>query len=578
MRRSIFSKVFGGYLFIILGLSTFILLFSFNTIRHHYIETLTDRLQNTGVALRPSVVPLLDKNHAEALDGLVRDIGKEARVRITVIDARGVVLADSQDDPKKMENHGARPEVVEARSGKTGRALRFSSTENQDMLYVAIPLQEGGRIVGVLRTSLFLTQIESLLLSLKIDIVKVALIIAVLSLIGALLFSRSLSRPIKELMAAASRIGSGDLNARVFLKKRDEIGLLADTFNYMSEQLSNSFSELSSEKEELDAVISSLREGLVVLDKRGVILHCNESFKMLANADVAAGQLFWEVFRNPDFTQLLENARKERKDYTGEVELGEKTYACSVTFLEAGEKTVSIFHDITEIKKLERIKKDFVINVSHELRTPLTAIKGFVETLEEEVSDEGKRYLDIIKRNTDRLINIVSDLLLLSELEEREKLQVERIDLKTLVQNILRMFDQRLKDKGLTFSLEAAEGLPHVNGDPFKLEQMMVNLMDNAIKYTERGEIRVTIGSAEGKVLIRIRDTGIGIPSQDLARIFERFYVVDKSRSRKFGGTGLGLSIVKHIVLLHNGTIDVESSSDGGSTFTITLPIDPSQG
>jgi len=400
----------------------------------------------------------------------------------------------------------------------------------------------------------------------------------VLSLIGALLFSRSLSRPIKELMAAASRIGSGDLNARVFLKKRDEIGLLADTFNYMSEQLSNSFSELSSEKEELDAVISSLREGLVVLDKRGVILHCNESFKMLANADVAAGQLFWEVFRNPDFTQLLENARKERKDYTGEVELGEKTYACSVTFLEAGEKTVSIFHDITEIKKLERIKKDFVINVSHELRTPLTAIKGFVETLEEEVSDEGKRYLDIIKRNTDRLINIVSDLLLLSELEEREKLQVERIDLKTLIQNILRMFDQRLKDKGLTFSLEAAEGLPHVNGDPFKLEQMMVNLMDNAIKYTERGEIRVTIGSAEGKVLIRIRDTGIGIPSQDLARIFERFYVVDKSRSRKFGGTGLGLSIVKHIVLLHNGTIDVESSSDGGSTFTITLPIDPSQG
>jgi two-component system phosphate regulon sensor histidine kinase PhoR len=578
MTRSLFSKVFGGYLFIIVALSTFILLFSFNTIRHHYLEGLTDRLQNTAVALRPAVIPLLDKNHGDALNALVRNIGKEASTRITVTNAQGIVLADSQEDPKQMENHGARPEVVEARSGGTGRALRFSSTENQEMLYVAIPLQEGGRIVGVLRTSLFLTQIESLLLSLKIDILKVALIIAMLSLIGAFLFSSSLSKPIKELMAAASRIGSGDLTARVFLKKRDEIGKLADTFNYMSEQLSNSFSELSREKEELDAIISSLKEGLVVLDKRGVILHYNESFKMLANADVAEGQLFWEVFRNPDFTQLLENARKERRGCTGEVELSEGTYVCNVTFLESGEKTVSVFHDITEIKKLERIKKDFVINVSHVLRTPLTAVKGFVETLEGEVSDEGKRYLDIIKRNTERLISIVSDLLLLSELEERDELQLERINLKTLVQNVLHMFDHRLKEKGLTFSLEAAEGLPSLNGDPFKLEQMFVNLLDNAVKYTEKGEIRVTIGAVDGKVLIRIRDTGIGIPRQDLARIFERFYVVDRSRSRKFGGTGLGLSIVKHIVLLHNGTIDVESSSDGGSTFTITLPIDTSQG
>lgn len=574
MTRSIFSKVFGGYLFIILALSTFILLFSFNTIRHHYIESLTDRLQNTGLALRPTVVPLLDKNRVDALNALVRNIGKEANTRITVIDAKGVVLADSQEDPKKMENHGARPEVVEAHSGKTGQALRFSSTENQEMLYVAIPLQENGKVVGVLRTSLFLTQIESLLFSLKIEILKVALIIAILSLIGALLFSNSLSRPIKELMSAASRIGSGDLSVRVFLKKRDEIGKLADTFNYMSEQFSTSFSELSREKEELDAVISSLKEGLVVLDKRGVILHCNESFKILAGADAAEGQLFWEVLRNPDFTQLLERARKERKGYTGEVELGDKTYACSVTFLGAGEKTVSVFHDITEIKKLERVKKDFVVNVSHELRTPLTAIKGFVETLEDEVTDEGKHYLDIIQRHTDRLINIVSDLLLLSELEEKEKLEVEKIDLKTLAQNVLHMFDHRLKEKGLTLSLEAAEGLPGIHGDPFKLEQMFVNLMDNAVKYTEKGGITLSLQPMDDKVTVRVRDTGVGIPKQDLPRIFERFYVVDKSRSRRIGGTGLGLSIVKHIVLLHNGTIDVQSSQGAGTTVTVTLPAD----
>jgi two-component system phosphate regulon sensor histidine kinase PhoR len=576
MKRSIFTKVFGGYLFIILALSAFVLLFSFNTIRQHYLDMLTDRLQNISVALRPAALPLLDKEHADALNGLVRKVAQETNTRITVIDTLGVVLADSQEDPRKMENHGARPEVLEAHSGKTGRALRFSSTKNQEMLYVAIPLEKNGRVVGVLRTSLFLTQIEALLSSLKIDILKVAIIIAILSLIGALLLSNSLSRPIKELMAVASRIGSGDFSARVFLKNRDEIGTLASTFNYMAEQVRTSFSQLSGEKEELDAIISSLNEGLVVLDKRGVILHFNESFKKLVGTDIAAGQLFWEVFRSSDFTQLLEQSRKERTGCTGEVEFADKIYACSVTFLPVGEKTVSVFHDITEIKKLERVKKDFVVNVSHELRTPLTAIKGFVETLEEEVTDDGKRYLEIIRRNTDRLINIVSDLLLLSELEEKEELQMEKIDLKTVAQNVLHMFDHRLREKGLALSFEAAEGLPEVNGDPFKLEQMFVNLMDNALKYTEKGGITLALQPLDGKVSVRIRDTGIGIPKQDLPRIFERFYVVDKSRSRRIGGTGLGLSIVKHIVLLHNGTIDVQSSQGVGTTVTVTLPSETS--
>jgi len=572
MKRSIFTKVFGGYLFIILALFAFVILFSFNTIRHHYLEALSQRLQNISAALKPAVLPLLDTEHADALNSLLKNVGQETDARITVIDARGVVLADSQEDPKKMENHGTRPEVIEAGSGKTGQALRFSSTKNQEMLYVAIPLEKNGRVVGVLRTSLFLTQIEALLSTLKTDILKVALIITIISLIGALLFSRSLSRPIKQLTAVASRIGSGDFGARVFLKNRDEIGTLASSFDYMAEQLSTAFSQLSSEKEELDAIISSLNEGLVVLDKRGVILHFNESFKKLVGTEIAAGQLFWEVFRSPDFTGLLEQSRKERSGCTGEVKFADRVYACSVTFLPVGEKTVSVFHDITEIKKLERVKKDFVVNVSHELRTPLTAIKGFVETLEEEVTNVGKRYLDIIHRNTDRLINIVSDLLLLSEMEEKEELQVEKIDLKTMAQNVLHMFDHPLMEKGLTLSFEAAEELPEVTGDPFKLEQVFVNLMDNAVKYTEKGGITITLRPENGWVLVQIRDTGIGIPKQDLPRIFERFYVVDKSRSRKIGGTGLGLSIVKHIVLLHNGTIDVQSSQGVGTTVTVTLP------
>ncbi len=572
MKRSIFGKAFAGYLFIILALSTFVLLFSFNTIRNHYLEALNDRLQNFSVALKPAVAPLFDGEKTDTLNRLLKEIGQATGTRITIIDAGGVVLGDSEENPKKMENHATRPEVMGALSGETGHALRFSSTRNREMLYVAIPLQKDGRIVGVVRTSLPVTQVDSLLSKLKVDILKVALVIAALSLIGALLFSASLARPIRELTSVAKRIGAGDFNARVFFKKRDQIGTLADTLNYMAEQLSSSFSELSREKEELDAVISSLREGLVVLDKRGVILHCNESFKKIVGTKEAQGLLFWEVFRNPDFTRLLEKSRRERRASAGEVEVADRIYACSVTFLDVGEKTVSVFHDITEIKKLERVKKDFVVNVSHELRTPLTAIKGFVETLEEEVTDEGKRYLDIIQRNTERLINIVSDLLLLSELEEKIELQMEKIDLETLAENVLHIFDHRLKEKGLTITLQAAPGLPGIMGDPFKLEQVFVNLMDNAVKYTENGGITLSLQLTEGKVTVQLSDTGIGIPKQDLPRIFERFYVVDKSRSRKFGGTGLGLSIVKHIVLLHNGTIDVQSSTGVGTTVTVTFP------
>ncbi|HME42710.1 MAG TPA: ATP-binding protein [Syntrophorhabdales bacterium] len=572
MSRSLFPKVCGWYLFIILALSTLIFLFSFNTIRQYYTETLTDRLQNVSVALRSAVVPLLDKSSIDELEELVRDTGKETNLDITIIDAKGVVLADSQEDPEGMENQKALAEVVEARSGKIGHALRYSTTGDQEMLYVAIPLREKGRVVGVLRTSLSVTQIESLLFSLKIDILKVALVIALLSLIGALVFSNSVSTPIKELVAGAIRVSSGDLSARVFLKNRDEIGALASTFNHMTEQLSSSFSQLSREREELDAIISSLKEGLVVLDRRGVILRCNESFKMLAGTDQAEGKVYWEVFRNVDFTPLLEKVRRERKGCTGEVELPENTYLCNVTFIEPEEKTVSVFHDITEIKKLERVKKDFVVNVSHELRTPLTVVKGFVETLGVEVDGHGKHYLNIIKRSTERLINIVADLLLLSELEEKEELLPEKVDLKRLVQNILHMFDHRLKEKGLTFSLEAARGLPGIQADSFKLEQMFVNLIDNAIKYTEEGGITLSLQPTDGKVTVQVRDTGIGIPEKDIPRIFERFYVVDKSRSRKIGGTGLGLSIVKHIVLLHSGTIDVQSSRDTGTTIIIELP------
>ena len=236
---------------------------------------------------------------------------------------------------------------------------------------------------------------------------------------------------------------------------------------------------------------------------------------------------------------------------------------------------MATLYDITTIKNLEKTKKDFVSNVSHELRTPLTAIKGFVETLQDTNSDDkNKHYLNIISRHTDRVIRIVNDLLLLSKLEGAPgNLELEKVNLKNLIENILKIFEQSLKEKKLALKFNASNSLPIINADPFKLEQVFINLIDNAIKYTERGEIAISLNSYNETVTIEIQDTGICIPQEHLSRIFERFYVVDSSRSRKLGGTGLGLSIVKHIVLLHNGKIDVKNIPGVGTNFVVSLPV-----
>ena len=255
--------------------------------------------------------------------------------------------------------------------------------------------------------------------------------------------------------------------------------------------------------------------------------------------------------------------------------MNSRIYRCSATYLASRDEIIAVLHDITDIRGLEKVKRDFVQNVSHELRTPLTAIKGYVETLEEEIDEQYKPYLQVVKRNTDRLIHIVQDLLLLSRLEEEAvRLEPEDVDLAAVIDNALSIFEGRAREKNIRLIREIEGGIPLIRADGYKLEQMFINLFDNAIKYTDRGEVAVSVRGQDSLVRIEVRDTGIGILRQDIPRIFERFYVVDKSRSKKTGGTGLGLSIVKHIVLLHNGTIDVESAPGMGTRFIITLPVE----
>ena len=575
MKRSFFSKIFVGYLLIIFALSSLVLVLSLNTIREFYRDTLTDHLKTLAYTLNSEVGHLLDTGRANQLDGFIKTIGSKIHTRVTVLAMDGTVLADSEEEIQSMENHSHRPEVVEALQGKTGRSIRFSSTANRDMLYVAVPMEKDGKITGVIRTSLFLKDIDSLLTKLNYHVAGISLGIALIALLGALLISNSIARPIKDLTLAARKVASGDFGVRVFLKTKDELRELADSFNRMNEEMQRMFSEIGQQKEELKSIIDSLQEGLLVLDRQGKIIRSNESLRRITGNQAAEGKFYWEIMRNPQLAELLKKAGAEKRNFLEELTFGDRIFMCSVTPLKGGEEIVSIFHDITEIKDIERIKKDFVVNVSHELRTPLTAIKGYAETLRKEVGTApGKKYLETVERNTDRLINIVNDLMLLSSFEEKAALELEDIDLRGFLENVIKIFDQKLNDKQLSLVIDAKEDLPPIKADLFKLEQMLVNLLDNAVKYTDRGEITVSVDVQDKRVRIQVTDTGIGIPKNDIPRIFERFYVVDKSRSRKSGGTGLGLSIVKHIVLLHHGTIDIESALGKGTSITVTLPTD----
>jgi len=575
MKRSFFSKIFIGYLLIIFALSSLILVLSLNTIREFYRDTFTDHLKTLAYTLNSEVAHLLDTGRANQLDEFIKTLGSKIHTRVTIIATDGTVLADSEQNIQLMENHSHRPEVVEALQGKTGKSIRFSSTANRDMLYVAVPLEKDGKFTGVIRTSLFLGDIDNLLTKLNYHVAGISLGIVFIALLAAFLIANSVVRPVRHLTLAARKVASGDFSVRVFLKTKDELRELADSFNRMNEEMEKMFSELGQQKEELKTIIDSLQEGLLVLDKQGRVIRSNESFRKIIGNQVVEGKLYWEIMRNPRFPELLKKAGLEKEKFMEDLTLGDRVFMCSVTPLQGGDGIVSIFYDITEIKNTEKIKKEFVINVSHELRTPLTAIKGYAETLRKEVDTApGKKYLEIVERNTGRLINIVNDLLLLSSLEEKAVLELEDIDLGGFLENVIRIFEQRLKDKQLSLVIDVKENLPPIKADLFKLEQMLVNLLDNAVKYTDCGEITVSMDVHDKRVRIQVRDTGIGIPKDDIPRIFERFYVVDKSRSRKSGGTGLGLSIVKHIVLLHHGTIDIESALGKGTSVTVTLPTD----
>ena len=573
MKKKFLAKMFGGYVLILLALALLFMVFSTRTVRSHYLQVLTSRLENLGAALEPQILAQMEEGRPIEMEAFLRALDRKIKTRITVIDAEGKVLADSEENPESMESHRFRPELFEALQGRVASGIRFSTTVHEEMLYVGLPLEREGKVVGALRVSLFLREINSLLARIKKDLWLSMLIIAAFALAGAFLLARGLSKPVEEILEVTKRVAAGDFGAKMSIRRRGEWAECSESFNAMTSRLRTLFDDLIHQREELQGIIGSMEEGLLVIDQNDRIVLSNAGFHRMISPQPDKGKYYWEALRAPRFVELVKKAREGKKDLSGDLSLNNRFFLCRASYLASREGVVVTFFDMTEIQNVMRMKKDFILNVSHELRTPLTAVKGFAETLEGEVSPAGREYLDIIRRNTDRLIRIVEDLLTLSEVEEKTaNLTPERVDLRRLADQVIRIFEPRAREKGLDLNLRAMESLPAVQGDSFRLEQMLINLVDNAVKYTEKGSIILTLRAADGQAVIEVCDTGIGIPAEHLMRIFERFYVVDKSRSRKLGGTGLGLSIVKHIVNLHGGKVDVESTEGEGTLFRVFLP------
>ncbi len=521
------------------------------------------------------------------LQGMAKSLAEKIRGRITVVDAGGKVLADSektQEEVLKMENHAARPEIKAALDGYPGEEIRYSSTLKIDMLYAALPLEDSGKIIGAVRLSVPLTRIQS-----ELEMVRKTIFMGLLFALGLALmlgsfFVANITGPISGIIYGARRFSQGDFSHKIMLGPKDEIGELAIVLNTMAHDIEGKIKQVEVQNQHLGAILHSMVESIIIVDKDSRIVSVNapaERIFSIKRHDVE-NKLFLEVIPNNDIADLISDILKKEQFISKEFSLVwpvRKIFRIDASPVFEGSEIsgcLIVIHDITEARRVDAMRRDFIANVSHELKTPLTSIKGFVETLLEGALDDkenARHFLSIIKDHAERLDNLVNDLLSLSYLESKEiSLKKEATGVRYLLDDILASFKSQLKKK----SVEAKNDLPpdlSVKADKDKLGQVFTNLIDNAVKFNrEGGSVRVYSEEAGGDIKFVVEDTGVGIPGKDIPRIFERFYRVDKARSSEVGGTGLGLSIVKHIVELHGGTVGVESSDGAGSKFWLTLP------
>ena len=508
--------------------------------------------------------------------------------RITIIDVSGKVLLDTDlsiSNPLELENHANRPEVRKALRGENSFEIRYSPTIKVNLLYVAVPLLKENKPIGVIRISMPLVQIKQEFETLRNAISFSFVIAFALSVFLGFLFINGITKPLNRIIYSAKKFSKGELKHKILVDSSDELGELARVLNEMSQNIEDKIKEIELQNQHLAAILQSMVEGIIVVDKDSRVISVNRPAEEIfeIKQEEVKDKLFLEVVSNNEIDDVISEVLRFGSFKSKELSLVwpiKKVFKLDASpIFENKEITgcLLVVHDFTEIRKLEVMRKDFVANVSHELKTPLTTIKGFVDTLKEGAFEDKKNalnFLNIISEHTLRLENLINDLLSLSHIESKEIiLKKTFFDICALVDNVLKSFQFNLDKNNIIVENKLNNPLL-VFADKDKITQVINNLVDNAMKFNkENGSIKIYSLKEDSFVKIFIEDSGIGIPKEDLPRIFERFYRVDKARSRDMGGTGLGLSIVKHIVKLHNGSVGVDSIEGSGSKFYFILPL-----
>jgi two-component system phosphate regulon sensor histidine kinase PhoR len=521
------------------------------------------------------------------MNTLLSKTSEKLHLRITVIDTKGLVLGDTNYDTSQMANHLERPEIQEALNNKVGKDIRFSNTMKIDFMYIAQPIYKDDNIIGVVRLSTPMQDVKGIMRTINFNLIIALIPGLLLSLLLVYRITISISRPIKKIKDAAVDITQGKLDRSINIIRNDEIGELAKAVDFMAVSLKDKMNSIKDKNTKMEAILSSVVNGIIAVDSNKQILFINPIAQQMLNitgGDVAGKHLL-QIIRNNKIDNMIRDILENKGFEENEIYVNypyEKIFRMSSNAIRYPESDriigiIIIIQDITEIKKLENMRSEFVANVSHELKTPLTSIKGFVETLKAgaiEDSDTAIRFLNIIEDEADRLNRLISDILSLSELENKKNKAIyEEINTADKIREIVSLLQTQAECKKINLHARVEENISKLMGNPDQFKQMLINIVDNAVKYTpEGGTIEVAAYNLEENVIISVKDNGIGISKEHISRLFERFYRVDRARSRSVGGTGLGLAIVKHIVMQFGGKIEVSSKIDNGTEFKLIIP------
>ncbi len=585
--RRLIWQIYPSYLLIALISMVAVTWYASHTLRHFFLEQTATDLEARARLIEKQVLENLNPLNRKKIDLLCKSLGKSASTRITVVLPSGKVIGDSSEDPEAMDSHMDRPEIIQAIKGESGVSIRYSRTLEKSMMYVGIPLRNESRIVGVVRTSIPLTSIDDVIQNVRIKIVAVGLLIALFVIFVSLWVSRRITSPIEQIKKGAQYFARGDLQHRLPVSGSEEMVSLSETMNHMAEDLRKRINTITEQRGELQAVLSSMVEGVIAVDTEERVISMNNAAATMfvCSLSKAQGRSIQEVVRNTVLQQFVEEALSSQKPLEKDITL----YSNGEHFLNAhgsilcdaeGNKmgALIVLNDITRLRKLESMRQEFVANVSHEIKTPITAIKASVETLRDgamKTPSDAERFLEITEKHVVRLEAIVEDLLSLSRIEqerEKEEISLSNAKIRDVLESAIQVCGPKADPKEVELSLICDEDMV-VNMNPALLEQAVINLLDNAIKYSHEGSrVEVEVNQTDSEIVLSVKDHGRGIENKHLDRLFERFYRVDNGRSRDLGGTGLGLAIVKHIAQAHKGRVTVESKHGEGSIFSIHIP------